>query len=88
MHGIGLYVFRWEDLPEEVVEEEPKVEVKPDFTEANFEAFKKNTSYDDYTIWKEVIEKKYKLTLWMAKKVKDHYTSKDTGIDLDITVPF
>ena len=84
MHWIGLYVYRWEDLPEEIPVE------KELFTEEIFEEMKKKTNYKDYTKAKSVIEKKYNLDLKLAKIVKKFYEDKDNWVEMnaDWTPPF
>lgn len=84
MHWIGLYVYRWEDLPEEILVE------KELFTEEIFEEMKKKTNYKDYFEAKSVIEKKYDLDLKMAKIVKKYYEDKDKWVEMndDGTPPF
>ena len=82
MHWVGLYVYRWEDLPNE----EP-VEL-PEFTQEIFEKFKKTESFKDYSEGKLVIEKKYSASLAILKEVKTYYATKDDWVDLSGGVPF
>jgi len=51
--------------------------MKPKFTEEQFEKLKQNTDYKNYYEAKTNIEKKYSLTLDLAKKVKEYYETKD-----------
>lgn len=67
--GLGLYVYRWEDLPEE--------EQLPEFTEKNFEHFKKVEKYLDHFEAFKVINKKYNLSQEMRWKVKTYYDDKN-----------
>jgi len=55
----------------------------PKFDKDAFEKFKKVENYKDYITAKEIIEKKYDLTLDLAKQVKTYYETKDTGVELD-----
>lgn len=90
MHWVWLYVFRWEDLPNEETDK-PRIEEKKDnFTAEIFEKFKKAEKYKDYIEAKENIEKKYTLPLWLAKQVKVYYETKDILVELknDWTPPF
>lgn len=70
MHWIGLYVFRWEDLPEELPVE------KPQFDDKAFEDFKKVEKYKDHFEAYKIIEAKYELNIEMRKRVKEYYDSK------------
>ena len=90
MHGIGLYVYKWEDLPNEETDKPRIEEKKPEFTKEDFENFKKVESYTDYSEWKIVIEKKYSTWLEILKEVKSYYEAKDKWVDLwkDWTAPF
>ena len=89
MHGIGLYVYRWEDLPNKETDQ-PRIEKLPDFTDEIFKKFKEVEDYKDYFEAKWKIEEKYTLPLWMAKVVKLYYETKDTWVELkdDWTPPF
>lgn len=82
MHWVWLYVYRGEDLP---LEEEPLQEEveKPEFTEEIFEVMKEKTDFTNYFEAKANIDAKYNLSLWMAKKVKAYYESKDKWATLD-----
>ena len=89
MHWIGLYVYRWEDLPNKETDQ-PRIEKLPDFTDEIFKKFKEVEDYKDYFEAKWKIEEKYTLPLWMAKVVKLYYETKDTWVELkdDWTPPF
>jgi len=70
MHWIWLYVYRWEDLPEE------EEVIKPEFTKETFEILKKKTNYKDHFEAYKVIEEKYELWLEMRKEIKTYYEAK------------
>ena len=75
MHGIGLYVFRWEDLPEQTEI------ILPEFTREIFEKFKATEKYKDQFEAMTIIEKKYTLNDQMKNELKEYYTKKiDWGI--------
>lgn len=77
MHWIWLYVYRWEDLPNSETDK-PRIEQKkPDFTDKEFDKFKTVEKFEDYFKAKDMIEVKYNMDLWMAKKVKEYYESKN-----------
>lgn len=76
MHGIWLYVYRWEDLPDEETDKPRIVESKPEFTEIVFNTFKESENYKDHFEAYKVIEKKYDLWLKMRKLIKEYYDSK------------
>ena len=90
MHWIWLYVFRWEDLPDEATDKPRIEETKKDFTEKEFEVMKEKTNFTNYNDAKQVIDKKYNLTLWMTKIVKQYYDNIDKWVDFwaDWTAPF
>lgn len=76
MHWIWLYVFRWEDLPNEETDKSRIEETLPEFTEKIFEWFKKLEKYKDHFEAYQVIEKKYSLWIEMRKKIKTYYENK------------
>jgi len=82
MHWIGLYVYRWEDLPNSETDKPRIAKAKPRFTEEIFEVMKDKTDFKDYTEAKEKIEKKYNLDLKIAKIVKKFYEDKDNWVSL------
>jgi len=89
MHWIGLYVFKWEDLPNEETDK-PRIEKKPEFTKEIFEIMKQKTNFKNYFEAKKSIDAKYNLWLPLAKIVKEYYQNKDTWVELssDDTLPF
>jgi len=76
MHWIWLYVYRWEDLPNEETDK-PRIEEKlPNFDDEAFSKFKTVEKYKDHFEAFTVIEKKYTLDLKMRKEIKEYYASK------------
>ena len=83
MHGIWLYVFRWEDLPDEATDKPRIEETKPVFTDENFNRFKETEKYKDHFEAYTIIEKKYDLWLPMRKKIKEYYDSKWSEVSVE-----
>jgi len=76
MHGVWLYVFRWEDLPEQ------EEIIKPKFTAEIFEVMKEKTNFKNYFEAKQNIDAKYELDLKLAKIVKAYYETKAEWVKL------
>lgn len=71
MHGIGLYVYRWEDLPESIEEVKPKHEqttslAKPYFGKANKNKLLDYVNQSGWSGWREDLRKLIEETYTIA----------------------
>lgn len=71
MHGIGLYVYRWEDLPESIEEVTPKHEqttslAKPYFGKANKNKLLDYVNQSGWSGWREDLRKLIEETYTIA----------------------